>query len=224
MPVSNCSPIAELVQQRRRLLSFFSQGLTIYCSLTLLKNYPCSVATFSPAGSGLVIIPPVYAPLHLLENTGTPSDSFGCHLPFDLNGNRDDGSSKRAHAAPEDTARASWGEHLASSTRNNKGHSRASASPGISMEDFDNIRLQGRPVKAKGSRRAETTALPEGGERVGLGDDGGRGKRSSGGSGGRLYSGKILVVSRGQCTFEHKVRRSSIVPIVLARKNITTRV
>ena len=60
------------------------QGLTVYCTLYLAeKGYPCSVATFSPQGEGTAIIPPLLAPVQLLETLGSPpgENRFGCQPP-----------------------------------------------------------------------------------------------------------------------------------------------
>lgn len=57
----------------------------MYCTFFLAeKKYPCSVATFSPPGKGAAILPPLVAPVLLLETLGSSSPDegrFGCQFP-----------------------------------------------------------------------------------------------------------------------------------------------
>eukprot|EP00904_Undaria_pinnatifida_P012934 jgi/Undpi1/8771/HiC_scaffold_25.g11233.m1 len=76
--------VSALAVSYMRTVLVTKEGLTVYCTLYLAeKGYPCSVATFSPQGEGTAIIPPLLAPVQLLETLGSPpgENRFGCQPP-----------------------------------------------------------------------------------------------------------------------------------------------
>lgn len=128
----------------------FAKGLTVYCAVSVANiNYPCSLATFSPPGDGMAVVPPIFAPLRLVESPGPSGGiSLGCHLEEDAG----DSSGAGGGAGSERAGKGGWRRWMR--------------------------RLRARPAGAIG--------------------------RESSGAGS--YAGSVLLVSRGECTFEQKVR------------------
>ena len=151
-----------------------TQGLTVYCAVSLLKTYSCSVATFSPPGVGLVILPPIDAPLQLVETfyPGSCGDVSGCSPPHE-----------ETLAAAEPNADILLGEK---SVRSSQGQYGREGIPG------------------GGGALSPAMGVSEGAEAVPIGGDA-TGATEGGKGGGGVYAGKILVVARGDCTFEQKV-------------------
>ncbi|CAM9853566.1 unnamed protein product [Ascophyllum nodosum] len=152
-----------------------TQGLTVYCAVSLLKTYSCSVATFSPPGVGLVILPPIDAPLQLVETfyPGSCGDVSGCSPPHE-----------ETLAAAEPNADILLGEK---SVRSSQGQYGREGIPG------------------GGGALSPAMGVSEGAEAVPIGGDA-TGATEGGKGGGGVYAGKILVVARGDCTFEQKAR------------------
>lgn len=171
-----------------------AQGLAVYCTLLFVKDFPCSVATFSPPGNGRAVIPSVSAPLYLLESHGDP---YGCDV---------DVAKAQDSVAPEDDASSAAPAVPAT----------ASLGDGVADDDCGGVPAA---VPAALHSSADVAASPSSWQAVNPSPgrdtpDDARGggvapqPRSRGSSErhGMPYAGNILVVSRGQCTFEQKVR------------------
>lgn len=154
-----------------------SQGLTVYCTVSVAgADYPCSLSTFSAPGNGRAVIAPISAPLYLVASPELPGElSRGCGL--------DD-----AAAA---TGKGATGVHGDSS-------SAAAAASATTTE----------PTQPKGWRRwlrkvrklsgTIIARFPSSLSAPAIGRPAPTGRHGT-------ASGSIIVVSRGECTFEEKV-------------------
>lgn len=134
---------------------------------------------FSAPGAGLLIIPPVDAPLHLIEasfGSSSVDDALGCRLPegYDNKG-YNEGRLKDLSSG------------INSIGRRESQYPPQWAKRSMQIEGFH----QARGISPRGTEK--TVAVGESNE------DHRRGGRDG------VYAGKILVVSRGECTFERKV-------------------
>ncbi|CAM9366589.1 unnamed protein product [Ectocarpus sp. 13 AM-2016] len=163
---------------QRRTFIVTKEGLSVYCLVSVVVNtdgnssssssdnsrhYSCSLSTFSAPGNGMVVIPPVSAPLVLVKpNDGVSRGiSLGCHLD--------------APVGADPTASGGAGIE--------RGVDDGAGTPPRSFWD----RLRGWFQQHRGSASSN-------------------GVRTTSDSGGGSYSGTIMVVLRGECTFEHKAR------------------
>ncbi|CAM9934739.1 unnamed protein product, partial [Ectocarpus fasciculatus] len=174
---------------QRRTFIVTKEGLAVHCLVSVVadtdgsnnssngsssssssdnsRHYSCSLSTFSAPGNGMAIIPPVSAPLVVVEpNDGVSGGiSLGCHLD------------------------ASVGAEPAASGG-------AGTEPGVddgggaSPRNFRD-RFWGWLQRPRGSAPSTPAS---------------NGAKASSDSGGGKYSGTIMVVLRGECTFEHKAR------------------
>lgn len=179
-----------------------AQGLAVYCTVSVVDtDYPCSLSTFSAPGNGRAVTPPVYAPLHAVESRGLSGGeiSFGCNLDHD------------PAAVPPGLGVGDFEDALFSAD--------AAASPTVTESDADVV----------GSDDAASDALAAAAADADVSDLGyfaagvlwlrhrlqqRRRRRPKATNpvvsqyGGSVagYAGGILLVSRGECTFEQKVR------------------
>lgn len=195
------------------------------------------MATFSPPGDGFYIIPPVYAPLRILETPELrPDDPFGCRLVVD-NSDKGSGPSHDANDVFNDAKVASSIANGASNAANDpssvandavNNYITASQSPLRSSTVATRV---GADISSGAGKPVAPIFKKEEGNSYGHsdddGDDDGRGGPGGCGDGraygpckgdgdeevvagsrdsGSVYSGSILVIPRGECTFEHKVR------------------
>ena len=145
----------------------YPQGLTVYCAVSVTGiNYPCSLATFSPPGNGMVIIPPVSAPLRLVEDVGSSDGiSLGCHL-----------GTEPADASADCTTAANAG---------------GGDGDGGAVSESAGADGWRRWLQRVTSQRTEAHDADSAG--------------AAGSARTGRYAGSILIVSRGECTFEQKV-------------------
>lgn len=160
---------------------------------------------FSAPGAGLLIIPPVDAPLHLIETSfGSSSnssinDALGCRLPETHEADDDEGSNE-GRLRDASTQRGRLKDLSPGSSSVGRRESQypthwAKTSP--QMEGFQQM----RGISPRGVENTVPVDGSNGDHRGGVSNRGNveRGRRDG------VYAGKILVISRGECTFERKV-------------------